>query len=78
MRGLKLIRRLLKVVLMLSHLLQMRGLKQSGIGVDIIDLSVASFTDAWIETQGREANRRPPEVASFTDAWIETTLQRRV
>ena len=28
MRGLKLIRRLLKVVLMLSHLLQMRGLKR--------------------------------------------------
>ena len=41
---------------MLSHLLQMRGLKQSGIGVDIIDLSVASFTDAWIETSVLEYN----------------------
>ena len=33
-----------------SHLLQMRGLKQ--IPRDIMEeLSVASFTDAWIETR---------------------------
>ena len=32
-----------------SHLLQMRGLKQSGVKIPIPP-EVASFTDAWIET----------------------------
>ena len=35
----------------MSHLLQMRGLKQSGVKIPIPPESVASFTDAWIETQ---------------------------
>ena len=34
----------------LSHLLQMRGLKQSVSDVRAIEIVVASFTDAWIET----------------------------
>ena len=34
----------------MSHLLQMRGLKHSIDGEEVNDLSVASFTDAWIET----------------------------
>ena len=33
-----------------SHLLQMRGLKQSGSDTEAIERAVASFTDAWIET----------------------------
>ena len=52
----------------------MRGLKPQSTQRNLEERQVASFTDAWIETQGREANRRPPEVASFTDAWIETML----
>ena len=38
----------------------------------IANMVVASFTDAWIETQRRKFNRRELSVASFTDAWIET------
>ena len=34
--------------------------------------TVASFTDAWIETHNPSANLREDVVASFTDAWIET------
>ena len=34
-----------------SHLLQMRGLKLSYIGYKTQTIEVASFTDAWIETQ---------------------------
>ena len=33
---------------------------------------VASFTDAWIETEGKVYDENWNEVASFTDAWIET------
>ena len=33
---------------------------------------VASFTDAWIETDGLEPGKTYYYVASFTDAWIET------
>ena len=33
---------------------------------------VASFTDAWIETQASKARIMKARVASFTDAWIET------
>ena len=34
-----------------SHLLQMRGLKLLIPSLIILDISVASFTDAWIETR---------------------------
>ena len=34
-----------------SHLLQMRGLKRNTVRVLEAELGVASFTDAWIETQ---------------------------
>ena len=34
--------------------------------------TVASFTDAWIETVGIDVLDRVAKVASFTDAWIET------
>ena len=33
---------------------------------------VASFTDAWIETEDMKKGDFVREVASFTDAWIET------
>ena len=33
---------------------------------------VASFTDAWIETEYCTTNDKNDLVASFTDAWIET------
>ena len=34
---------------------------------------VASFTDAWIETNDLYRNISHDKVASFTDAWIETS-----
>ena len=37
-------------------------------------LSVASFTDAWIETDEVVVSGLSVTVASFTDAWIETLL----
>ena len=50
MRGLKLLAALRKNSCILSHLLQMRGLKPKK-RVKLPPLiSVASFTDAWIET----------------------------
>ena len=54
-----------------SHLLQMRGLKQI-YQMSASESSVASFTDAWIETIFREPVHLIRKVASFTDAWIET------
>ena len=56
----------------LSHLLQMRGLKQSGVDVGGKTTGVASFTDAWIETLMKRMRQYMMLVASFTDAWIET------
>ena len=35
-------------------------------------MMVASFTDAWIETESMSELMDLIEVASFTDAWIET------
>ena len=35
---------------------------------------VASFTDAWIETDVENLKRHNIIVASFTDAWIETLV----
>ena len=55
-----------------SHLLQMRGLKQQQLK-KTNGKEVASFTDAWIETQKADACLwERIWVASFTDAWIET------
>ena len=54
-----------------SHLLQMRGLKPSPGGI-AKKLLVASFTDAWIETEQKSKLISEINVASFTDAWIET------
>ena len=39
--------------------------------------SVASFTDAWIETTAHKKAKTKNPVASFTDAWIETALMSR-
>ena len=39
--------------------------------------TVASFTDAWIETLRNFIMFRSFEVASFTDAWIETETWSR-
>ena len=36
---------------------------------------VASFTDAWIETDHGHTIYNPYFVASFTDAWIETKIK---
>ena len=57
-----------------SHLLQMRGLKLDIRHGSIHDRMVASFTDAWIETDDLENLLKANLVASFTDAWIETML----
>ena len=57
-----------------SHLLQMRGLKQRENKAHGADIVVASFTDAWIETQFALNIQFVALVASFTDAWIETGL----
>ena len=58
-----------------SHLLQMRGLKQLN-GKKTYNRWVASFTDAWIETDLPVYSETRGTVASFTDAWIETGLIR--
>ena len=50
----------------------MRGLKLLLTGHCLIGISVASFTDAWIETSMQQAVYFAITVASFTDAWIET------
>ena len=55
-----------------SHLLQMRGLKLGGYWSLCLFKSVASFTDAWIETKEHIYTSKSFGVASFTDAWIET------
>ena len=49
----------------------MRGLKLT-IKKKRIIASVASFTDAWIETASERFTLASVSVASFTDAWIET------
>ena len=56
----------------MSHLLQMRGLKPLLKYRYRTGTNVASFTDAWIETQRSVNNIGSITVASFTDAWIET------
>ena len=38
---------------------------------------VASFTDAWIETNPYRIIQLCKDVASFTDAWIETEKGRQ-
>ena len=57
----------------MSHLLQMRGLKQTK-SLLVLTLYVASFTDAWIETIISLPADVIDKVASFTDAWIETSF----
>ena len=54
-----------------SHPLRMRGLKPLEIKLKKL-LYVASFTDAWIETEQGSPFFGNRAVASFTDAWIET------
>ena len=53
MRGLKHSRKILTKLGYMSHLLQMRGLKPTSSVVVRSPRSVASFTDAWIETSFR-------------------------
>ena len=53
----------------------MRGLKQMlKVYVDEVN-RVASFTDAWIETESALSAVSKATVASFTDAWIETKFR---
>ena len=51
----------------------MRGLKLALGWKWNVGESVASFTDAWIETHESMSMYERRKVASFTDAWIETT-----
>ena len=51
----------------------MRGLKLSPVKGRYLT-SVASFTDAWIETFSDPTFIELLNVASFTDAWIETPV----
>ena len=57
-----------------SHLLQMRGLKPFEKIYIGCSTTVASFTDAWIETHRDTYPIGAIIVASFTDAWIETEI----
>ena len=50
----------------------MRGLKPNNDILFSIEKEVASFTDAWIETNPYLSSLWQGYVASFTDAWIET------
>ena len=72
MRGLKPISTPSDLFVILSHLLQMRGLKLQSFVVVSNEAYVASFTDAWIETLTPLDLLYANWVASFTDAWIET------
>ena len=72
MRGLKLVWWCRGIYEKVSHLLQMRGLKLISSQASTSPSNVASFTDAWIETNGGYDYTLRLEVASFTDAWIET------
>ena len=74
MRGLKRITEADFLELKSSHLLQMRGLKLNMEQKMAVLTIVASFTDAWIETQFGHIVCCPVNVASFTDAWIETEV----
>ena len=60
-----------------SHLLQMRGLKLLLLSIFCTLIGVASFTDAWIETEKDLPLNLMKGVASFTDAWIETSEDDR-
>ena len=53
----------------------MRGLKPSIILLKPLKSLVASFTDAWIETDTSSLVESYYTVASFTDAWIETWVK---
>ena len=50
----------------------MRGLKPVWGRIGRSESFVASFTDAWIETNFSFFCKYSGGVASFTDAWIET------
>ena len=50
----------------------MRGLKLKTFSTGLRRYLVASFTDAWIETDNAIKLSGLEVVASFTDAWIET------
>ena len=77
MRGLKLSMTAIYTCVVVSHLLQMRGLKpRKRKGTNL--KSVASFTDAWIETPKAPATPVVGGVASFTDAWIETEQKSKL
>ena len=77
MRGLKLNVSPDRPKLRESHLLQMRGLKPLALTGMLNKMEVASFTDAWIETNQVCCIIMSYIVASFTDAWIETKIEAR-
>ena len=73
MRGLKRFMPMMFPIQTKSHLLQMRGLKPGILIPFMAVVTVASFTDAWIETLMVRNLYKQHYVASFTDAWIETS-----
>ena len=74
MRGLKHFDCTAQLPISRSHLLQMCGLKRDVRRWYYRRESVASFTDAWIETLKVRITGVLEHVASFTDAWIETSI----
>ena len=56
----------------------MRGLKHKSFLYGHQQDNVASFTDAWIETEAGNLITGYGVVASFTDAWIETSFRARI
>ena len=56
----------------------MRGLKHFCLNWEHHWHKVASFTDAWIETEVIQRLYVFLPVASFTDAWIETSVMSRL
>ena len=75
MRGLKLNSGILYVV-PLSRIFYRCVDWNPNMGINEDDAFVASFTDAWIETDAEAKSILVTMVASFTDAWIETEFKR--
>ena len=72
MRGLKLIRIVIMVDQLKSHLLQMRGLKLIRIVIMVDQLKSHLLQMRGLKPRPSMDSHRQNQVASFTDAWIET------
>ncbi|EDN84712.1 hypothetical protein PARMER_04164 [Parabacteroides merdae ATCC 43184] len=72
MRGLKLLLTLKLSLIGLSHLLQMRGLKQQDQKYDDAQRMSHLLQMRGLKPRPSMDSHRQNQVASFTDAWIET------